>query len=47
LAVLLPLFPLIGAASVFSCTRTDRTGPAFYLTMVTVFGATLFFRWVG
>ena len=46
-AVLLPLFPLIGAASVFSCTRTDRTAPAFYLTMVTVFAATLFFRWAG
>lgn len=46
-AVLLPLFPLIGAASVFSCTRTDRTAPAFYLTMWTVFAATLFFRWAG
>jgi PTS system mannose-specific IIC component len=46
-AVLLPLFPLVGAASVFSCTRTDRTAPAFYLTMVTVFAATLFFRWAG
>ena len=46
-AVLLPLFPLIGAASVFSCTRTDRTAPAFYLTMGMVFAATLFFRWAG
>src|SRR3990170_1373251 len=31
-AALFPVLPLIGAASIFSCTRTDRTAPAFYLT---------------
>jgi PTS system mannose-specific IIC component len=46
-AALFPVLPLIGAASIFSCTRTDRTAPAFYLTMLTVFAATLFFLWVG
>ncbi len=46
-AVLLPLVPLVGAASVFSCSRTERTAPAFYLTMATVYAATLFFRWAG
>lgn len=46
-AALLPALPLIGAASVFSCTRTGRTAPVFYLTMTTVFAATLFFRWIG
>jgi PTS system mannose-specific IIC component len=44
---LLPLLPLLGASSVFSCTRTDRTAPVFYLTMGTVYAATFFFRWVG
>jgi len=46
-AVLMPILPLLGAASVFSCSRTDRTAPVFYLTMITVFAAILFFRWVG
>jgi PTS system mannose-specific IIC component len=46
-AALFPVLPLIGAASIFSCSRTDRTAPAFYLTMLTVFAATLFFLWVG
>lgn len=46
-AALLPVLPLLGAASVFSCTRTDRTAPAFYLTMGMVFAATFFYRWVG
>lgn len=46
-AALLPVLPLLGAASVFSCSRTDRTAPAFYLTMTAVFAATLFFRWMG
>jgi PTS system mannose-specific IIC component len=44
-AALMPILPLLGAASVFSCSRTDRTAPVFYLTMVTVFAAILFFRW--
>lgn len=46
-AALMPLLPLLGAASVFSCSRTDRTAPVFYLTMLSVFAAILFFRWVG
>jgi PTS system mannose-specific IIC component len=46
-SVLLPLIPLLGAASVFSCSRTERTGPAFYMTMGMVFVATFFFRWMG
>jgi PTS system mannose-specific IIC component len=46
-AALMPILPLLGAASVFSCSRTDRTAPVFYLTMITVFAAILFFRWVG
>lgn len=46
-AALMPVLPLLGAAAIFSCTRTDRTTPVFYLTMATVFAATLFFRWGG
>jgi len=46
-AALLPIIPLVGAASIFSCSRTERTAPAFYMTMMAVFAATLFFRWVG
>jgi PTS system mannose-specific IIC component len=46
-AALMPILPLLGAASVFSCSRTDRTAPVFYLTMITVFAAILFFRWVS
>ncbi len=44
-SALLPALPLLGAASVFSCTRTDRTAPAFYLTMALVFAGTLLYRW--
>ncbi len=46
-AALLPALPLLGAASVFSCSRTERTSPAFYLTMAGVFGATVLFRWIA
>lgn len=46
-AALMPVLPLLGAAAVFSCSRTDRTAPVFYLTMATVFAATLVLRWVG
>lgn len=46
-AILLPLIPLLGAASVFSSSRTERTAPAFYLTMALVFGATILSRWGG
>lgn len=45
-AALLPAILLLGAASVFSCSRTDRTAPAFYLTMGFVFAATFFSRWM-
>ncbi len=45
-AALLPALPLLGAASVFSCSRTERTSPVFYLTMGCVFAATFFFRWL-
>ncbi len=44
-AALMPVLPLLGAAAVFSCSRTERTAPVFYLTMATVFVATLFLRW--
>ena len=46
-AVLLPALPLLGAASVYSCSRTERTAAVFFLTMAAVFGATVFFRWAG
>lgn len=46
-AALMPILPLLGAAAVFSCSRTGRTAPVFYLTMATVFAAILFFRWGG
>ncbi|MGE5188539.1 MAG: PTS sugar transporter subunit IIC [Gemmatimonadota bacterium] len=46
-AALLPALPLLGAASVFSCSRTERTSPAFYLTMAGVFAATVVFHWIA
>lgn len=46
-AALLPALPLLGAASVFSCSRTERTSPAFYLTMAGVFAATVVFHWIS
>lgn len=46
-AVLFPLVLLLGAASVFSCSRAERTAPAFYLTMALVFGAAVLSRWAG
>lgn len=46
-AALLPVLILLGAASVFSCTRIGRTAPVFYLTMAMVFAATFLFRWAG
>lgn len=47
IAIMLPLVSLLGAASVFSCSRTERTAPAFYLTMALVFGVTFLSRWAG
>lgn len=46
-SALLPALLLLGAASVFSCSRTERTAPVFYLTMAAVFAATFLFRWAG
>jgi PTS system mannose-specific IIC component len=43
---LLPVLPLIGAASVFTCGRTEKTAGLFFLTMAVTFGATVFFQWV-
>jgi hypothetical protein len=44
-AILLPALPLLGAASVYSCSRTERTAAVFFLTMAAVFGGTVLFRW--
>jgi hypothetical protein len=41
-----PVLPLIGAASVFTCGRTEKTAGVFFLTMAVAFGATVFFQWV-
>lgn len=46
-AAMLPAIPLLGAASVFSCSRTDRTSPVFYMTMACVFAVIFFFRWIA
>jgi PTS system mannose-specific IIC component len=42
-----PVLPLIGAASVFTCGRTEKTAILFFLTMAAAFGATLAFHWAG
>ncbi len=41
-----PVLPLIGAASVFTCGRTEKTAGIFFLMMAVAFGATVFFKWV-
>ena len=46
-SALQPLLPLVGAASVYSCSRTERTAGLFLLTMAAMFGATVFFHWAG
>ena len=46
-SALLPAIPMLGAASVYSCSRTERTAAVFFLTMVAVFAATVFFRWAA
>ncbi len=46
-SALQPLLPLVGAASVYSCGRTERTSGIFLLAMAATFGATVFYRWVG
>lgn len=43
-SALFPAIALLGAASVFSCSRTERTAPVFYLTMAAVFAALFLFR---
>lgn len=46
-SALLPALPLLGAASVLSCSRTERTAPVFYMTMTAVFAAAFLLRWPG
>ena len=46
-SALQPLLPLVGAASVYSCSRMERTAGLFLLTMAAMFGATVFFHWAG
>ena len=46
-SALLPAIPMLGAASVYSCSRTERTAALFFLTMAAVFAATLFYRWAA
>lgn len=46
-AAMLPALPLLGAASVFSCSRTDRTSPVFFMTMGCVFASIFLFRWIA
>jgi hypothetical protein len=41
------VLPLIGAASVFTCGRTERNAYLFFLAMAVAFGATVLFRWVA
>jgi len=41
-----PVLPLIGAASVFTCGRTEKTAAFFFLMMAIAFGATVLFKWV-
>jgi mannose/fructose/N-acetylgalactosamine-specific phosphotransferase system component IIC len=43
---LAPVLPLIGAASVFTCGRTEKTAHIFFLSMAVAFGATVFYQWV-
>jgi len=46
LIAVFPVLPLIGAASAFTCGRTEKTAAVFFLTMAVAFWATVFFRWV-
>jgi PTS system mannose-specific IIC component len=46
-SALLPALPMLGAASVYSCSRTERTAAVFFLTMAAVYAATAFFRWAA
>ncbi len=47
LNALYPVLPLVGAASVFACGRTERNAYLFFLAMAVAFGATVLFRWVA
>lgn len=42
-----PVLPLVGAASVFTCGRTEKTAYLFFLMMAVAFGATVLFQWVA
>ena len=45
LSALALILPLIGAAAVFTCGRTEKTAWIFFLVMASAFTATLFLRW--
>jgi PTS system mannose-specific IIC component len=42
---LAPVLPLIGAASVFTCGRTEKTAILFFLVMAVSFAATMILQW--
>jgi len=44
-ALALVVLPLLGAASVFACGRTEKTAWLFFLAMSTTFAMTLIVRW--
>jgi PTS system mannose-specific IIC component len=44
-ARMFPLLPLLGAASVLSCTRSERSAVAFYVSMAAAFAVVLAWRW--
>jgi PTS system mannose-specific IIC component len=46
-AHLFPLLPLLGAASVLSCSRSERSAVFFYLAMGAAFAGILAWRWWG
>lgn len=46
-ARLYPLLPLLGAASVLSCSRSERSAVVFYIAMSIGFAAILAIRWGG
>ncbi len=44
-AQLFPLLPLLGAASVLSCSRSERSAVFFYIAMAIAFGVSLAWNW--
>jgi len=45
LSALALVLPLVGAASVFACGRTEKTAWLFFLMMSVTFAVTMFMRW--